>query len=241
MELRSVVVLIFLAIALSGCLETTGSKTIPLETALAIVETEVRNTYPVSLSDVNSNRTDALQLAIQSAQCASADPRPLVPVVTGPISIGLQGSFQQQGGATGTISATPSLALAYQVTQGEQQSLTVPITFVSLEGLPDFYLGQYLTNVSNLDNTIKADGQKASEKTIITQEILKRRELLRTVVEKAIADYPAIAANCPPTDKSGNKLPSSVPPTPTVAVNPMFPMDVQRQIDVNQLISKHSQ
>lgn len=129
--------------------ETFGSRTIPLSAALQIVEHDVSSTSPVVLGNigsVNFNRDDITK-AIHQAQCISGTSNPLVPVLSGPISIALQGSIQQAGGVTPTISATPSLALSYTVTQGEQQQVTVPITFVALSGLPNFYMGQNLANL----------------------------------------------------------------------------------------------
>ena len=176
-----------------GCtnLETKGSQTIPLKDALALVETELRDAYPVALSDIGTASEDKIRTALIKAQSFDKSPDPLIPVITGTISIGLQGQFQQQAAAQlGAIFVAPAGQLSYQITQQEQQSLTVPLTFVTLRGLPDFYMGQNLANFSNLaasDHT----------RTRLTAHIVARREHLASLVKETIDDYPSNSGQCP--------------------------------------------
>jgi len=187
--------------------EAKASRPVPLKLALEIVERDLRDATPVTLSDLGSERRDKVYDVIFYAQCASQTPNPLIPVVTGPISLALQGSIQQAGALAGTASMTPSLGLTYTVTQGQQQQLTVPITFVSVQGLPNFYMGQNLANLSNLD---KSD--KGRDKLI--QAILDKQAALSAFVTAAMGQYPKVASRCP-------TQPGYVPP-----VAPIFPQEV---------------
>jgi hypothetical protein len=187
--------------------QTDASKTIPLKDALSIVETEVRETYPVALSDIGTASDDKIRSALLQAQCFDNSPNPFVPVITGAISIGIQGSLQQQGGATvGGIIAAPAASLSYQVTEGKQQSLTIPVTFVSLAGLPNFFMGQNLANLSNL-------GATDSTRKRLTADIIARAQNLTKLVKVAITKY---YANL---DKCGK------PGAPTLL--PMVPLDLK--------------
>ena len=172
---------------------------------------DLRATSPVALSDLGTNREDSITAAIQAAQCIPPrSPNPLVPVITGPVSLVMQGSIQAQAGVTG--SATPSIA--FQVTGGKQQQVTVPITFVSARGLPDFYMGQQLTNLSNLDsgsNDKTTDGAKVSaQKTALVAAILDRREALKKLVAQVEKEFDTTVKGCKP-DKYGNYSPPIIP------------------------------
>jgi len=126
-----------------------------------------------------------------------------VPVVTGPVSIALQGSVQWQG--TGTASATPSLAFA--VTMGKQQQVTVPITFVSALGLPGFYMGQQLATLANLDagsaDKTAAGRQVSQRKTAAVSDILYKRAALEQLFNNAVLAYGTTKTRCR-ADQYGN-------------------------------------
>lgn len=207
------IILIVAATSLQGgcCLLNGGSAPVPLASALAITERDLRASSPVALSDLGTAREDAIANAIKAAQCAKPQtPNPLVPVITGPVSLALQGSIQTQGGING--SATPSIS--FQVTQAKQQQVTVPLTFVSASGLPDFYMGQQLTNLSNLDsggNDKSAEGTRVSaSKTALVAEILRRREALAKLVAQTEAQFSESIKGCQ-ADKYGNYGPPLVP------------------------------
>lgn len=194
---------------LAGCERWTDqlSKPVPIQDALGILEQDLQRSSPVVLADVGTTREDAIVAEIASAQCAAKTVNPLVPVVTGPVSLALQGSIQYQ--ATGTASATPSVAFA--ITPAKQQQVTIPITFVSAEGLPNFYMGQQLTNLANFDrgsdDKTEAGNKVAASKTAAVQTILDKRDKLQTLVDKAKNGFNL--GNCKP-DPNGVFVP--VPP-----------------------------
>ena len=201
-----------LTVAISGCAWLNSlSNPVPLSVALATTERDLRATSPVALSDMGTSREGSIVAAIQAAQCIPPrSANPLVPVITGPVSLAMQGSIQTQTGLTG--SATPSIA--FQVTGGKQQQVTVPITFVSASGLPDFYMGQQLTNLTNLDsggNDKTAEGARVSAgKTALVAAILDRREALKTLVTQVERDFATTVQGCKP-DKYGNYSPPIIP------------------------------
>jgi hypothetical protein len=204
--------LVALTVTQSGCAWLNSlSNPVPLSVALATTERDLRATSPVALSDLGTTREGSIVAAIQAAQCIPPQSaNPLVPVITGPVSLAMQGSIQAQGGVTG--SATPSIA--FQVTGGKQQQVTVPITFVSASGLPDFYMGQQLTNLSNLDsggNDKTNEGARVSAgKTALVAAILDRREALKKLVAQVEKDFDTTVQGCKP-DKYGNYSPPIIP------------------------------
>jgi len=71
----------------------------------------------------------------------------------------------ERGGHDAAFAVGDCARSSDQVTGGKQQQVTVPITFVSASGLPDFYMGQQLTNLANLDsgaNDKTAEGARVS-------------------------------------------------------------------------------
>lgn len=203
-----VLLLVALILTQGGCAWLNSlSNPVPLSVALATTERDLRASSPVALSDLGTTREGSIVAAIQAAQCIPPrSANPLVPVITGPVSLAMQGSIQAQGGVTG--SATPSIA--FQVAGGKQQQVTVPITFVSASGLPDFYMGQQLTNLSNLDsggNDKTTEGARVSAgKTALVAAILDRREALKKLVAQVETDFDKTVKDCKP-DKYGNYSP----------------------------------
>jgi hypothetical protein len=174
--------LCLIAVATQGCvihLAPDESDPVPLKYALAVVDRDLRNTSPATLGDVESVDGKAkIVAAIKVARCADDSENPLEPVITGAISVALQGSISKAKGGTGTVSATPSLAYAYTVTKGQQQQVTVPITFVPLKTLPDFYLGQNLANFNGISD---------KDKKSFVDELLRKRHLLQDLIAKLAA------------------------------------------------------
>ena len=207
MVIRRSATILIASFSLAGCAkqEIAASRTIPLKDALSIVETEVRDTYPVSLADIGTANNDNIKKALIQAQCFSKTANPVVPVVTGVITIGLQGSIGQQGGIglSGVTNASGA-TLSYQITQGEQQSLTVPVTFVSLKGLAYFYLAQ---NMANLSNLTSADPIRRR----ITAEVVANTDELSEVADDVITNYASNTTSCPPDSSTPGSEPAMVP------------------------------
>jgi hypothetical protein len=146
---------------------------VPLPTALQVVARDLNQSMPVVLSDIQgAEGKQKLKDAIKAFQCADKSADPPLLVITGPVSLALQGSIQIQNQIGGGVGYPTLAQLSYQVqvAKAQQQQLTVPITFVAASALPNFFLGQNLTNVSALpdlpdpktDPNTDAKAQRAS-------------------------------------------------------------------------------
>jgi hypothetical protein len=146
------------------------SNPVPLKDALLVLDRDLRATSPARLGDVEDPKGKlAIIAAMETARCADNSPNPLEPIITGAIAVALQGSITKASGGTGTISTAPSLGYTYTVTGGQQQQVTIPITFVPLRTVPDFYLGQNLANFNGMSDDAKKPYVEA---------LLKKRRLL---------------------------------------------------------------
>lgn len=140
-----------LCLSLCACLtlKPEESEYVPLSTALQVVARDLNQATPVVLTDIDKDQGAALKNAIKAFQCADQTADPPLFVITGPVSLQLQGSIQRQGQG-GANAAPPYFQFQVQKTKAQQQQLTVPITFVAASALPNFFLGQNLTNMSTL-------------------------------------------------------------------------------------------
>jgi hypothetical protein len=93
-----------------------------------------------------------LEDEIKLAQCLAGTANPFIPVFTGAFSIALQGSFTDTAGASGTAPVWGgTLSASFSVSK--QQGITVPVTFVTVINVANFYFGQvmaYFPNASAL-------------------------------------------------------------------------------------------
>lgn len=158
-----------LLMCLASCamtLKPEDSEYVPLSTALQVVARDLNQATPVVLSDVDKDGAHALKDAIKAFQCADKTADPPLFVITGPVSLQLQGSIQRQAQAGGQAGFPAAGQFSFQVqkTRAQQQQLTVPITFVAASALPDFFLGQNLPNVSTLPDLPDPKDQPKPEK-----------------------------------------------------------------------------
>jgi hypothetical protein len=155
--------------------ETEATTPISLEKALLGFESDLSNMHLAVLSNASgatggctpphaappecwTKAAQSLLETIKYAQCYDVvDPHaknkvydrarrtrnPLVPTANGAVQLQVQGQFSEAG--TFTVSATPSLGGT--VTRQTQQQVMLPISLVSLATLPNFYIGQQLTNL----------------------------------------------------------------------------------------------
>jgi hypothetical protein len=130
-----------------------ASKWVPLETALQVLARDLNQATPVALSDVQTPLgKQQLKDAVFARQCAIKAADPPLPVITGPVSLQLQGTFTQQNQEQIQIGfpVAASVQFQAQLSKAQQQQLTVPISFVAASALANFFLGQNLPNLSTL-------------------------------------------------------------------------------------------
>jgi hypothetical protein len=81
--------------------------------------------------------------------------------MTSQFTLGLQGTFTQGGKVSvGGVGSTPTAGFEYDVSSGQQQTLTVPMAFVSVSNLPSLYLSQnlaYLTGMGDAQKKTQVD------------------------------------------------------------------------------------
>jgi hypothetical protein len=139
---------------IQGCslTPTSGDSTpVPVRDALLTLEDQLQATTPVTLGTVGTDDGKNLfKDAVRAAQCKDKTANPLMPVITGPISLQLQGSVTKAGAGALTGSLTPSGTYTYTVTKGQQQQFTVAYSFVPVSGLANFFLAQNVASLANL-------------------------------------------------------------------------------------------
>lgn len=139
---------------------------------LQSLEADLSRTHPVILSDMqgaaNSNAPAilAIRTAIANIQCFDIDPEkgepdpklrlrnPLIPVVTGPLQLTVQGQLSE--GGTITVGSPTATTGATTITRQGQQQIMLPTTLVPLVNVPVFYLGQQLAAVQNTSSVSTA-------------------------------------------------------------------------------------
>lgn len=185
---------------MGGCCKpdlTRASAPIPLKDALGIVEKDLREAAPVTLSDADeAERSTRLLNAVALEQCRQETANPLIPVVNGPINLQLQGQIQVGGNVGFTVSATPSVSAQGAVQRQEQQQVAVPISFVSLVGLPNFYMGQNMANLANVPDGTKYPPAGTDAKKDFAAEILVVRKKLVELTKAFVTAYPLVQAKC---------------------------------------------
>ena len=189
---------------LTGCCADNAAKLsapISLSDGLALIEHDLAKSGPVVLSDVNNGPAaqpggavyNSIGLAIKTAQCLNNSANPPVPVISGPISVALTGSFTSTPSGQISWSATgPGAQLGFQVAVAQTQGLTIPVTFVSALSLPTFYLGQNLSMLSGFD-------PKDPAKVTLVKQITTAEGNLNSIVNDAVKAFPGNRGSCPKT------------------------------------------
>jgi hypothetical protein len=154
--------------AVSACslwrsVEESGTKPVPMSAVLQSLEADLSRTHPVILTDAQSSENDdsppmvAIRTGIANIQCYDINPddgkanpklrlrNPLIPVVTGPLQLTVQGQLSAAG--TITVGAPTSASGAGTITRQGQQQIMLPTTLVPLVNVPIFYLGQQFTSI----------------------------------------------------------------------------------------------
>jgi hypothetical protein len=208
-----------------------ASQWVPLATGLQALARDLNEAAPVALSDITKNDGRAqLKAAIFARQCAVHAPDPPLPVITGPITLQLQGSFQdqRQGGANVGFPTAAQISFQVQVAKARQQQISVPITFVPASALSNFFLGQNLANVSTLPDKPDAPppppkgsqppsgppADKAGleqEKTRIQGELIAKAQAIYQAATEQVAAYKDKDPDCAKITQQGIGLMTTLP------------------------------
>jgi hypothetical protein len=162
-----------------------SSRPVPFNDGLVVLEHDVNQVNPLPLSDQSGGKGDsAIITNIENAQCVANSLNPLVPVISGAFSLQLMGQLQTTGTGGGIIAGAPSIPLSFAIQVQKGQQITVPITFVALATLPDYYFGQLIANFNGLSDTIKEP---------ISKRLLLRRDALQALIQPLLVKAPGDA------------------------------------------------
>lgn len=166
MRTRTVVAIVWSTAACGGAPPS-------LKTGMMTIEKGVQETTPVTLSDLDPivvaawrskhpapvgppqsaddlSPHERIVQQIRWGQCQSHTANPLLPVVSGAFSMALQGNFTSGASATGGGGPTgPTASGTLTFTISQQQTVTVPVTFVTAANMGNFYASQMLALFTN--------------------------------------------------------------------------------------------
>ena len=180
--------LLFAMIVLDGCTRHVSAP-VPLDVALRGVETDLKNSAVVNMPDLLSGdpaRETAFKEAIKNAQCFYRKANPIVPVLVKDFSLALQGTFNATGGfAVSGAPTGPGMGVGLDVAKTLGQTLTIPISFVSIATLPDVYLQQSLSYLNGMPEADKIQ-------YITRVRLYDSRDDMKKKIEKLIAEFPTV-------------------------------------------------
>jgi hypothetical protein len=187
-------------------IENAGTTPVPLSVVLQSLEVDLSRTHPVVLSDLHGRENDdgpakvSIRTALANLQCYDIDPgtgkpnpqlrsrNPLIPVVTGPLQLTVQGQLSQ--GGTFTVGVPTAVSGAATITRQGQQQIMLPTTLVPLRNLPVFFVGQQFTNIqfnSAVLTSFPPDKKLSDEETAQVNAYIARTLEAMIGLDKVIA------------------------------------------------------
>ena len=169
-----------LLVLLGGC----GSEPVPIAKALKVLSDQLSSDQyedtAAGLSD-NEVELDEYKCVLKSYQDSQKSADPVVPVLTNPITLTVAGEFSS--GATLSLTF-PTVGFAPTAAEKQDQTVGVPLTFSRLSGLPNVWLQDRLTPISNLSNDQK-------QEFVSDHQILKDYDKLSNLIQVVIKGYKA--------------------------------------------------
>lgn len=130
-----------LSFGLSAC--TPYIPSVGVNTAISAIQKElvVKGVVPVSnYQNWTGYQRNVFEYQVFNEQCSQQTPDPLVPVIAGPVNLGLVGSYTSTGSFQISASATsfiPGVSANASNSKTAQQSLSLPVQFVPLSTTAD--------------------------------------------------------------------------------------------------------
>lgn len=129
---------IFLSFGLIGCSHTPPK--VDLSTAINTIQNEMvkSRTLPISNFVIwTDGQKDLFQKSIHLAQCSQGTGDPVVPVILGPLSINLSGSFTKSGSfQISSNLSIPTIGLSGSGSKSLGQTVGSNLSFISLSTIP---------------------------------------------------------------------------------------------------------
>lgn len=147
--------LLLLVTLLPGCSQLKpGGTTIPK--ALSGLQSDIAFSGAMGVTgSLNwaSQETAAFNASVKASQCQQKKADPVVVSMIGDMSMTLSGAYSASGQFTvGSVTTAPALGITGSTSHTIGQSLTLPVTFVTLSSLPDAVLLRRLTLVKGTFN-----------------------------------------------------------------------------------------
>lgn len=127
------------ALGLGGCSMTPPS--VSLDAAISGIQKDMIKTKALPISDFKGwtdLQKSLFKAQVLQTQCAQDLADPIVPIISGPTSLSLMGEFSKSGSfqVGGLTSGLPTLGFTGTGGKSVEQTLTVPVSFVSLSSIP---------------------------------------------------------------------------------------------------------
>lgn len=182
-------------ILLAGC--ATKPPGIDVHTAITALQKDlvIKGVIPVSnYQDWSFDQKNQFAYDITREQCVQKTADPLVPVVSGEMSLGLSGSFTQSGNfqVNASPSGIPGFSFSGSGTKSAVQTINLPIQFVPVSVVPDVEMQVSSYRSGNILS------QNSSSRDERIAEILSERAAFKQYLVGIVSRYrPNL---CPTTD-----------------------------------------
>lgn len=166
---------------------------VSINTAISDVQKDMIRTQTMPLSDYRDwslTRKSKFTADIKNEQCAQKSQDPILPVITGPVVMSLQGTFSKTGGfsVTGITSGSlfGALSISGSSTKALGQGLSVPVTFTALSTLPSV---EAMMEAQRLSLIISNHGGNSKVDDPVMTDILDERNQFKTFISALIQNY----------------------------------------------------
>ncbi len=201
---RTVTTLLVALVSASGC------ATYTLKDVVGALQRNLAEAGVVSGASAisqNSAEYGAFYTAVRTNQCIFHTANPPMAMIAPNVSVAVAGTMTYTGQASGAFPA--GAGLQFTVQTSKTQTLTLPLNFVSLQGLPDAYFGQRAQYLTSLPGKDEQSGVKAKA----LNDLNYQRYYMSYVIMPLINSYSSV--NCKdyvPSDKNAGPIvyPSTV-------------------------------
>ncbi|MBS1040719.1 hypothetical protein JK203_07640 [Gluconobacter cerinus] len=179
---------------LSGCVFGSGEQT-SVSAALAGVQKDLAKAGVVSVSEVqdwSTEQSHRFDGNVRALQCSQHTLDPVVALVSGPVTMQLNGSLTQSGSfSVSALTTVPVIGIAADASRSKTQQLSLPVQFVPLSALPDAEMQREVEYAGALL------GQPGDVRDKEAGRILNARQALYTHIHSL--QVPEILAECQPS------------------------------------------
>lgn len=191
---------LFAALLLAGCTHPLDNP-FNVNKALSGIFSDLKENGAISYAEID-NRTAtqyvSVDAALHNAQCINHLADPIVAIIPRNITLVLRRQFssQSQWSALGVLlQPIPEVALAGQITLGQQQNISLPVTFSYLSNIPSI-IQYYAASIRDSNHDISLDEEDVGNDTIrrrklVTSKLADTKEIafLKDHINNMIANF----------------------------------------------------